>query len=698
MRIDMRVRMRMAAATLAAVAMISCPLRADEGMWPFNNVPAKAIEAKHGFEPTPRWLEHLQRSAVRFGGASASFVSSEGLVFTNHHVGRGAIQKLSSADRDLLESGFHAATRKQELRCHDLELNVLVDMKDVTARIEAAVRPDMSPARAFEARRSAMSTVEAESHDRSGLRSDVVTLYHGALYHLYRYKKYTDVRLVFAPEHDIAFFGGDVDNFDYPRYCLDVSFFRVYENGKPLRTDHYLRWSRAGCAKGELVFVAGHPGRTDRLLTAAHLEFFRDRTLPDSLNRLRRREVLVRTFAERSKENARRAAGNIFGVQNGRKALLGRLAALQGPRLLAQKREREKALRAAVAKDPKLRKDCGPAWEGVVRALKTWGGLHNKLTLLEHGAGFGCRQFGIARNLVRLADEAPKPNDRRLREYRESNLDSFKHWLFSKAPIYKDLETAKLADSLSLLVERMGAGSELVVRVLAGKSPRERAAELVNGTRLEDAALRRRLAEGGAEAVAKSDDPMIALARLVDKPSRAVRKAYEEQVDEPLRQAYAKIARSQFAVHGTNVYPDATGTLRLAYGTVEGYKEQGGVIPHCTAIGGVFARSAEHENQWPFRLGKLWLGRREKLNKAAAFNFVSTVDIIGGNSGSPVVNRKGELVGVIFDSNLHGLGWSYQFDSRQGRSVSVHVQAVLEALRTVYGAKALVDELSAGSP
>jgi hypothetical protein len=681
---------------LAAVAMINCSLRADEGMWPFNNVPARAIKARHGFEPTQKWLEHLQLSAVRFGGASASFASSEGLVFTNHHVGRGAIQKLSSADRDLLKTGFYAATRAQELRCHDLELNVLVSMEDVTARIKGAVRADMSPADAFEARRSAMSTVEKESHDRTGLRSDVVTLYKGALYHLYRYKKYTDVRLVFAPEHDIAFFGGDCDNFDYPRYCLDAAFFRVYEKGKPLRTDHYLRWSRAGCAAGELVFVAGHPGRTNRLLTAAHLEFFRDRTTPDSLNRLRRREVMLRTFAERSKENARRAAGNIFGVQNGRKALLGRLAALQGPRLLAQKRKGEKALRTAVAKDPKLRKDCGAAWEDVARAVKTWGGLYNKLTLLDRGSGFSCRQFSIARTLVRLADETPKPNARRLREYRESNLDSLKHRLFSKAPIYKDLETVKLADSLSLLVERLGADSELVVRVLAGKSPRERAAELVGGTKLEDAAVRRGLASGGANAIAKSDDPMIALARMVDKPSRAVRKAYKEQVDEPLAQAYARIARARFAVHGTGVYPDATGTLRLAFGTVESYKEQGVVIPHCTAMGGVFVRSAEHENQWPYRLGKRWLERREKLDKTAAFNFVSTVDIIGGNSGSPVVNRKGELVGVIFDSNLHGLGWSYQFDSSQGRSVSVHVQAVLEALKTVYNAKALVDELSGG--
>ena len=695
---DMRINMPMRIAAMAmAMAIITCPLQADEGMWAFNNIPVKTIETRHGFKPSPQWLEHLQRSAVRFNGASASFVSSEGLVFTNHHVGRGAIQKLSSADRDLLKSGFHATTRRQELRCHDLELNVLVDIKDVTARIESAVRADMSPARAFEARRSAMSTIEAESQARGGLRSDVVTLYHGALYHLYRYKKYTDVRLVFAPEHDIAFFGGDCDNFDYPRYCLDVSFFRVYENGKPLRTDHYLRWSRSGCSEGELVFVAGHPGRTKRLLTTAHLEFLRDRTLPDTLNRLRRREITVRTFAERSRENARRAAGNIFGVQNGRKALLGRLAALQEPRLLAQKRKREKALRAAIAKDPKLRKECGEAWEDVARALKTWNGLYNELTLLERGGAFACRQFGIARSLVRLADETPKPNNLRLREYRQSNLDSLRHRLFSKAPIYKDLETVRLADSLSLLVERMGAGSKLVARVLDGKSPRERAAELVGGTKLEDPALRRRLARGGAEAVAKSDDPMIALARMVDAPSRAVRKACQEQVDEPLRQAYARIARSKFAVHGTGVYPDATGTLRLAYGRIEAYKEQGRLIPHCTAIGGVFARSAEHENQWPFHLGKRWLGRREKLNKTAAFNFVCTADITGGNSGSPVVNRKGELVGVIFDSNLHGLGWSYQFDSRQGRSVSVHVQAVLEALRTVYGAKALVDELTTGN-
>ncbi|HOD80159.1 MAG: Peptidase S46 [Planctomycetes bacterium ADurb.Bin126] len=689
--------MRMRRCAAAVLFLVAASALADEGMWPLDSVPVKAIQKQHGFAPTAEWLKHVQLSAVRFGGASASFASADGLVFTNHHVGRGAIQKLSSAQRDLMKTGFYAATREQELRCHDLELNVLVEIEDVTDRINAAVKSGMSPAEAFEARRSAMSTVEKESHDRTGLRSDVVTLYHGALYHLYRYKKYTDVRLVFAPEHEVAFFGGDVDNFEYPRYCLDVSFFRVYENDKPIKSEHYLRWSRSGCQEGELVFVAGHPGRTERLLTAAHLEFIRDRTTVEGLNRLRRKEVALRTFAERSKENARRAAGDIFGVQNSRKALLGRLAALQGPGLLAEKRRREETLRAAVAKDARLRGECASAWDAVAGAVREWARLYDELEILEHAAGFNCRQFGIARDLVRLADETAKPNDRRLREYRESNLDSHKRHLFSEAPIYKDLETVKLADGLSLLAETFGADHELVRRALAGKSPPQRAAELIHGTKMEDAAGRRRLADGGKDAIAKSDDPMIALARLVDEPSRAVRTRYEEQVDEPLRQAYAKIARAQFAIHGTDVYPDATGTLRLAYGTTQGYQEQGRAIPHCTELGGVFDRCAEHENQWPFRLPDSWPARRDKLRSAAAFNFVSTADITGGNSGSPVVNRKGECVGIIFDGNLQALGWSYQFDSRQGRSVSVHVQAILEALRTVYGAKALVKEIVAGS-
>ncbi len=682
-------------AVLAVVlGLLHAPTRADEGMWLFNNPPKKFLREKHGFEPTAEWMLHLQQSSVRFNsGGSGSFVSSDGLVMTNHHVGADALQKLSTKDRDLLKTGFHAKTRAEEIRCVDLELNVLLGIEDVTARVSAAVKPGLDPAEAFKARRAAMNTIEKESLDRTGLRSDVITLYQGGQYHLYRLKKYTDVRLVFAPEQDIAFFGGDPDNFEYPRYDLDICFFRVYDGGKPVKVPHHLKWSAAGPKDGELIFVSGHPGRTDRLNTLAHLEFLRDRVYPRTLSRLRRWEVLLSTYSQRTHENARRAQDELFGVQNSRKARLGGLAGLQDPAIMGRKRAEEAAFRQAVMDDPKLKRSCGTAWDEVAAALKVWDGVLRDMELLEQGRALRSDLFGIARTLVRLAEESTRPNAQRLREFRESNLESLKQELFSEAPLYEDLETIKLADSLGMYVETVGAEDALLEKVLAGKSPQDRAAELVAGAKLRDVAFRKRLAEGGLKAVEASDDPMIRLARLVDGPARQVRKTYEEKIDEPLRQAYAKIANARFALMGTGVYPDATFTLRLAFGVVKGYTEHGRPVPPWTTIGGAYQWAQEHENKDPFDLPRSWLDRKDRLNLQTPFNFVSTADIIGGNSGSPVVNREGELVGIIFDGNLASLVWDFVYTDEPGRSIAVHSSAITEALRKIYDAGALADEL-----
>ena len=683
----------MLGATLSSAAMSSF-VSADEGMWLFNNPPRKLLREKYQFEPAADWYEHLQKASVRFNsGGSGSFVSPGGLVMTNHHVGADALAKLSSAEHDYLAEGFHARTHDAEIKCHDLELNVLVSIEDVTARVNAAVAPGLNPADAQQARRAVMSDIEKESLDKTGLRSDVVTLYQGGLYHLYRFKKYTDVRLVFAPEKAIAFFGGDPDNFEFPRYDLDVCFFRAYENDAPAKPEHYLKWSAAGAKDGELIFVSGHPGRTERQNTVDHLEFLRDRALPSTLNLIRRREVLLATYSDRSHENARQAEDELFGYQNSRKARLGQMAGLQDPALFKSLADRETALRAAVTGNAKLQKEAGSAWGEVAAALAAWSAFYDDYAQLEQGQAFNSELFSIARTLIRLSAETAKPNGERLREFRESNLESLEQQLFSTAPIYPALETAKLADSLGNFIEKSGAKHDLVAKVLAGKSPQARAAELIQNSKLADVELRRRLAKEGASAQAATGDPLIELASLVDGPSREVRKRYEDAVEEPLRQAYAKIANARFALYGTETYPDATFTLRLAFGTVRGYEEQGRQVAPWTTIGGAYPHAAEHGSVYPFALPPRWLERKDKLDLDTPFNFVSTADIIGGNSGSPVVNRAGEIVGIIFDGNIQSLVLAYAYTDTQARAVSVASPAIVEALKKIYDASELVAEL-----
>lgn len=690
---------RFARCAALLIAAVAAPAMADEGMWLFNNPPRDYLRKHHDFDPSDEWLAHLERASVRFNsGGSGSFVSADGLVMTNHHVGADALQKLSDADHDYVEDGFYAPARQDEKKCLDLELNVLVSIEDVTDRVNKAVK-GLSPAEARKARQAAMNTIEEESFDKTGLRSDVITLYQGGQYHLYRYKKYIDVRLVFAPEKAIAFFGGDPDNFEFPRYDLDICFFRAYEDDQPAKIEHYLAWSKAGAGDGELVFVSGNPGRTNRLNTVAHLKFLRDRVMPLTLNVLRRREVALRTYSDHSRENARRAQDDLFSYQNSRKARLGGLAGLQDPAILGRKQNAEGDLRKAVANDSELKRSYGDAWKQVDDALATWGRIYSDWYLLEGGPPFNMGQafnsdlFRVARMMVRLTTERAKPNAERLREYAEAGLDSLKQQIYSEAPIYNDLEIIKLTDSLGMYEELAGADDPFVRQVLDNQSPSQRAADLVGNCRLTDVAVRHKLVDGGREAVEACDDPLVKLALLVDEPARRVRKTYEEQVQEPLQQAYGKLAKAQFALHGGDVYPDATFTLRLAFGVVKGYQAGGHEIAPWTTIEGAYDHAREHGDVPPFQLPERWLKRRESLPGQTPFNFVSTADIIGGNSGSPVVNRRGELVGIIFDGNIQSLVLDFVYSDKQSRAVSVHSASIVEALDKVYQAKRLVNEL-----
>ncbi|HTS49160.1 MAG TPA: S46 family peptidase [Bryobacteraceae bacterium] len=683
-------RLGVACALLAFCATV----RADEGMWLFNSPPTALLKSKYNFDVTPGWLEHLQKASVRFdNGGSGSFVSPHGLVMTNQHVGTDCVQNISSQAHDYVQTGFYARTQAEELKCPNLELDVLMNIQDVTGRVNAAVPAGASLEAAEKARRAVINTIEKESLDKTGLRSNVVTLYNGGEYQLYRYKQYTDVRLVFVPEKEAAFFGGDPDNFEYPRYDLDICFFRVYENNQPAKTPDYLKWKEQGAQDGELVFVSGNPAATSRLDTIRHLEFLRDRSNPWALSILFRREVLLRVYSERSVENRRRAEDQLLEVQNSRKAYVGMQAGLQDPALIARKQAEENKLKEAVEQDGKLRASYGNAWEEVAATLQTLGGIYVDLSLLETGQAFHSKLFDIARTLVRLAEESQKPNAARLREYSEANLASLKQDLFSDAPIYDDLEALELGDSLGMYAEIKGMQNALVAKVLAGKSPDARAEELVRGTKLKDVAERKRLAHGGMKAIEASTDPMILLARLVDPESRRLRSIYDNQVDEPRREAYAKIAQARFAVYGKNVYPDATFTLRLSFGQVKGYVEDGKQVSWTTTFGGAFQHAAQHDNEAPFQLPARWTKEKSKLDLSTPLDFVNTADIIGGNSGSPVVNRDGDLVGIIFDGNIQSLVLDYIYTDQQARAVAVQSAAIAEALEKIYDAERLVSEL-----
>ena len=664
-------------------------------MWLFNQPPRQLLQQRYQFDPTDAWLGHLQKASVRFNsGGSGSFVSEDGLLISNHHVGADALQKLSSPTKNYLRDGFYAPTEDQEVKCLDLELNVLQSMEDVTTRVNAAVPKEADPAKAFAARRKIIAEIEKESQDQTGLRSDVVTLWQGGAYHLYRYKRYTDVRLVFAPEQQIAFYGGDPDNFEFPRYDLDICLFRAYENGRPAKVTNYLRFSPAGAHDGELVFVSGHPGGTSRLLTIAELQYQRDQALPLRLETFKRREVLLVNWSARAQENARRARELLFGVQNSRKALDGRLAGLLDPDLMKPKEQAESDFKAQLANKPEFA-DALSAYDRIIEATSKMAAQAVPYSLLEGAQAFFCDSFRIARTLLRAGEERPKPNGERLREFSDSGRTSLELALFSEKPIYPDMEILTLTDSLTMLADELGDEDPRVQKILAGQSPRERAAALINGTKVRDVAFRKRLYQGGSAAVSEANDPMIDLARLVDPESRALRKVVEEQT-EAKQQAHAAISRARNAILRNAGYPDATFTLRLAFGTVNGYSEQGGEVPPLTTYAGLYQRAREMHNRPPFDLPPRWEKSKSRLNLNTPLNFVSTDDIIGGNSGSPVVNRAGEFVGIIFDGNLESLPWDYAYNDKQGRAISVHSAAILEALNRVYRVKDLVRELVNG--
>lgn len=669
---------------------------ADEGMWPFNNVPRAEIKKKYGFEVTDEWLNKVRLASVRFNnGGSGSFVSPNGLVLTNYHIVEDIVGEVSTPEKDLAKEGFVAKTRAEEIKAPSLELNVLQSIEDVTARVNGAVKAGTTDAAAFAARTAEIAAIEGESLKATGLRSDVVTLYQGGQYNLYRYKKYTDVRLVFVPEFQAAFFGGDPDNFNFPRFNIDMALVRVYENDQPVRPEHYFKWSTAGAKEGSLVFVTGNPGSTSRLNTVAHLEQLRDTSIPIIIRLLERREAMLKKYMVLGEEQTRQGQNELNGVQNALKVYRGQLRGLKDPSLMARKTKEEQALRKSIAANPERQKLYGDAWDAIARAHKAYPSFVRERRIFEQMGGFNSTLFDFARTLVRLAAENEKPNAERLPEYTDARRASLELGLYSPAPIHEDFEKLKLADSLGFMVELLGADNALVKQVLDGKSPEARANELITGTKLKNVEFRKELAKGGKAAIDASTDPMIVVARLIDPKAREVRKRHESELTGVERANYAKIARALFETEGTKLYPDATFTLRLSYGAVEGYMENGKKVPPFTTLGGLYARSDSFKQQFPYNLPARWMEKKKDVNLNTPFNFVSTNDIIGGNSGSPTINQNGELVGLIFDGNIQSLVGDFMYDGSVNRSISVDSRGMLEILKNVFNANEIAAELTA---
>jgi hypothetical protein len=673
--------------------------RAEEGMWPLQLLPATAVRQQFGVDLTAEWLARVQAASVRLASCSAAFVSADGLVLTNQHCVRNCLAERSSRRQDLVSDGFLAATRDRELQCSSQVADVLLDTEDVTATMVAATR-DLDARAANVARKRTETRLEQACEEQSRItdpgaqiRCETVALYAGGQYYLYRYRRYVDLRLVFAPELAMAAFGGDPDNFQYPRWDLDVALLRAYgSDGTPAHTPAFLHVDFHGPKAGQAVFVVGNPGSTYRELTVAQLLEMRDVELPHAI--LRQSELRGRLieFSKIRPANARLAQMALINLENILKIRRRELDALLESDALNRLRREESDSRARFESLSRASHEAVDPWEQIARAQESKRLLALPYAYIEGGGGFDSLLFSYARTLVRGAEERSKPNEERLREYTDGVLPRVEQTLRANVPVYGDLEELTLSFALARMREFLGPDYPLVHRLFAQESPESLTIKLIANTKLADPAYRMQLWNGGAAAVAASRDPMVELARSIDPAARALRKRYEEEVEAPVQSAAEQIARARFAASGTTAYPDANFTLRVNAGTVQGWREGEAVVAPFTQLRGLFARANDYE---PFQLPPRWLDARRKLNPDTPLDLSTSNDIVGGNSGSPLLDAQGNIVGVVFDGNIHSIAGAFWYNPADNRAVSVDTTALLEALRVIYGAHALLSELGA---
>jgi hypothetical protein len=689
--------MRQLKLLLVSACLTTAAAHADEGMWTLDNPPSAAIAQKYGVKLTPEWLDRVRVGTVRLSNCTGSFVSPNGLILTNFHCSWACLDENSTKEKSLLQEGYLATEREKEVRCQTQVADILTAYEDITAKVNAATK-GLDDTAANDARKKVLTQLEqgceqASKKDRKtgALKCESVNLYNGGQYWLYKYKRYSDVRLVFAPEDSIGQFGGDPDNFQFPRWCLDMAFMRAYdENGKPAATPSFMKIDFRGPAENDPVFVLGHPGSTDRLLTVPQLKTMRDEDLPMTL--LRNSELRGRyiQFGKQSPQNERIAQAGLNSIENSLKVYRKELDALHVDDLFARKSAEQAAILAKVKSDPELSRTIGDPWADIARAEAATRAINLPYTFLESGVGLNSRMFRSARTIVRGAAELPKKNDDRLREFRDTALPRLEQQLAAQVPVYPEIEQLTLSFSLERMREWLGPDDPTVRQLLGKESPDQLAKRLIAGTKLADPAARMALWKGGAKAVEASDDPMILIAKAVDERSRAVRKKYEDEIEAVIRVASEKVAKARFATYGTSVYPDATFTLRLSYGSVQGWNENGTQVPPFTLLSRLFERAT---GEPPFAVPESWLKAKDKLDLDTKFNLSTNNDIIGGNSGSPLVNARGDIVGLVFDGNIHSISGAFWFDEARNRTVAVHTAIIREALEKVYSAKGLLQEL-----